>query len=113
MLFERRTPAQRVTTFVFDVVDGPVTARARGRGPDQSAFGANLDSLADVVSAGVALGAVILAYGEFRLAYLPFAIVIGQPPLRASAISTFPDLTMTPATTAAYRPTLPSLASWP
>ncbi len=66
-----------VAAFVFDVVDGPVAARAKGRGPDQSAFGANLDSLADMVSAGVALGVVILAYGEFRLGYLPFAIVMG------------------------------------
>lgn len=65
-----------VAAFVFDVVDGPVAARAKGRGPDQSAFGANLDSLADMVSAGVALGVVILAYGEFRFAYVPIAIVM-------------------------------------
>jgi CDP-diacylglycerol--serine O-phosphatidyltransferase len=65
-----------VAAFVFDVVDGPVAARAKNRGPDQSAFGANLDSLADMVSAGVALGVVILAYGEFRVAYVPVAIVM-------------------------------------
>jgi phosphatidylserine synthase len=65
-----------VAAFVFDVVDGPVAARAKGRDRDQSAFGANLDSLADMVSAGVALGVVILSYGHFRVAYLPFAVVI-------------------------------------
>lgn len=65
-----------VAAFVFDVVDGPVAARAKGRDRDQSAFGANLDSLADMVSAGVALGVVVLSYGHFRVAYLPFAVVI-------------------------------------
>jgi CDP-diacylglycerol--serine O-phosphatidyltransferase len=65
-----------VAAFVFDVVDGPVAARAKGRDRDQSAFGANLDSLADMVSAGVALGVVIMSYGHFRVAYLPVAIVI-------------------------------------
>jgi CDP-diacylglycerol--serine O-phosphatidyltransferase len=65
-----------VAAFIFDVIDGPVAARATGRGPDQSAFGANLDSLADMVSAGVALGVVILSYGHFRVAYLPFAVAI-------------------------------------
>ena len=65
-----------VAAFVFDVIDGPVAARAKGRGPDQRAFGANLDSLADMVSAGVALGVVILAYGEFRFAYVPVAVAV-------------------------------------
>jgi CDP-diacylglycerol--serine O-phosphatidyltransferase len=65
-----------VAAWVFDVVDGPVAARAKGRGRDQSAFGANLDSLADMVSAGVALGIVILAYGDFRLTYVPVAVVM-------------------------------------
>ncbi|MDX2381294.1 MAG: CDP-alcohol phosphatidyltransferase family protein [Acidimicrobiia bacterium] len=66
-----------VAAFVFDVVDGPVAARAKGRDRDQSAFGANLDSLADMVSAGVALGVVVLAYGHLQVAYLPVAIAIG------------------------------------
>ncbi len=65
-----------VAAFVFDVVDGPVAARLTGRGPDERAFGANLDSLADMVSAGVALGVVILAYGEFRVAYVAVALLM-------------------------------------
>jgi phosphatidylserine synthase len=65
-----------VAAFVFDVIDGPVAARAKGRDRDQSAFGANLDSLADMVSAGVALGVVILSYGHFRVEYLPVAVVV-------------------------------------
>jgi CDP-diacylglycerol--serine O-phosphatidyltransferase len=66
-----------VAAFVFDVVDGPVAKRSTTRTAEQGAFGANLDSLADVMSAGVALGVVILSYGHFRLAYVPVAVLLG------------------------------------
>jgi CDP-diacylglycerol--serine O-phosphatidyltransferase len=65
-----------VAAFVFDVIDGPVAARAKNRDPDQSAFGANLDSLADMVSAGVATGVVVLSYGEFGVVFLPVAFAL-------------------------------------
>lgn len=65
-----------VGAFVFDVVDGPVANRTPGRTDEQGAFGANLDSLADMASAGTALGVVILSYGHFRLAYVPVAILL-------------------------------------
>jgi CDP-diacylglycerol--serine O-phosphatidyltransferase len=65
-----------VGAFVFDVVDGPVAKRTPGRTTEQGAFGANLDSLADMVSAGVALGVVILSYGHFRIAYVPVAVLL-------------------------------------
>lgn len=62
--------------FIFDVIDGPVATRMSGRTAEQGAFGANLDSLADMVSAGVALGVVILSYGHFRGAYVPVAVLL-------------------------------------
>ncbi len=62
--------------FVLDVVDGPVAKRTPGRTGEQGAFGASLDSLADMVSAGVALGVVILSYGHFRIAYVPVAVLL-------------------------------------
>ena len=62
--------------FVLDVVDGPVARRTPGRTGEQGAFGANLDSLADMVSAGAALGVVILSYGHFRVAYMPVAVLL-------------------------------------
>ncbi len=65
-----------VVAFVADVVDGPVAKRTPGRTGEQGAFGANLDSLADMVSAGAALGVVILSYGHFRMAYLPVAVLL-------------------------------------
>jgi CDP-diacylglycerol--serine O-phosphatidyltransferase len=66
-----------VGAFVFDVIDGPVAKRTPGRTGEQGAFGANLDSLADMVSAGAALGVVILSYGHFRVAYVPVAMLLG------------------------------------
>ena len=66
-----------VLAFVFDVVDGPVAKRLHGRSADDRAFGANLDSLADMAAAGVALGVVLLAYGEFGAAYVPGAVALG------------------------------------
>jgi CDP-diacylglycerol--serine O-phosphatidyltransferase len=65
-----------VGAFVLDVVDGPVAKRTRGRTREQGAFGANLDSLADMASAGVALGVVILSYGHFRGEYVPVAVLL-------------------------------------
>ena len=65
-----------VGAFVFDVIDGPVAKRTPGRTGEQGAFGANLDSLADMVSAGVALGIVILSYGGFRIAYVPVVALL-------------------------------------
>ena len=65
-----------VGAFVFDVVDGLVAKQTPGRTVEQGAFGANLDSLADMVSAGVALGTVILSYGHFRIAYVPVAVLL-------------------------------------
>ncbi len=65
-----------VLAFIFDVIDGPVAKRLRGRTAYDRAFGANLDSLADMVAAGVALGVVLLAYGEFGAAYVPGAIAL-------------------------------------
>jgi CDP-diacylglycerol--serine O-phosphatidyltransferase len=65
-----------VGAFILDLVDGPMARRTPGRTGEQGAFGANLDSLADMVSAGAALGVVILSYGHFRVAYVPAAVLL-------------------------------------
>lgn len=65
-----------VGAFVLDVIDGPVAKRTPGRTDEEGAFGANLDSLADMVSAGVALGVVILSYGHFRAASVAVAVLL-------------------------------------
>ncbi|MDA1186177.1 MAG: CDP-alcohol phosphatidyltransferase family protein [Acidobacteria bacterium] len=61
----------------FDNIDGPVAKRTHGRTDDDRAFGANLDTVADMVTAGVALGVVLLSYGGFGVAYYPGALVLG------------------------------------
>lgn len=66
-----------VFAFLFDVVDGPVARMLKSRTVVDREFGANLDSLADVISAGVALSVVLLAFGEFRAIYLPGAFALG------------------------------------
>ncbi|MEO9140030.1 MAG: CDP-alcohol phosphatidyltransferase family protein [Jatrophihabitans sp.] len=65
-----------VGAFLFDLVDGPVAKRTAGRTPDQGAFGANLDSLADMVAAGVAMGVLICAYGHFEVAPVAVAVLL-------------------------------------
>jgi CDP-diacylglycerol--serine O-phosphatidyltransferase len=62
--------------FIFDGIDGPVAKRLTGRTSDDREIGANLDSLADVISAGVTLSVVFLAYGDFDAAYVPGALVL-------------------------------------
>ena len=72
-----------VAAFIFDVVDGPVAKRLSGRSADDRAIGANLDSLADVTSAGVTLAVVFLAYGDFEAAFVPGAfLLLGAATLR-------------------------------
>lgn len=71
-----------VGAFLFDVIDGPVAKRTRGRTAEQGAFGANLDSLADMVSAGAALGIVIMSYGHFRFIY----VLVAAPLAAATAM---------------------------
>ena len=74
-----------VLAFFFDGIDGPVAKRLSGRTADDRAFGANLDSLIDVVGAGATLAVVLLAYGEFEAAYVPGAFaLVGAAAFRLS-----------------------------
>jgi len=66
-----------VLAFFFDGIDGPVSKRIANRADADRAFGANLDSLVDMVGAGVTLAVVLLAYGEFSAAYVPGALALG------------------------------------
>lgn len=75
---------------IFDIIDGPVAKRTPGRTAAQGAFGANLDSLADMASAGAALGVVILAYGQFRAWYVVVAVLLAAATaLRLSYFNVF------------------------
>jgi len=74
--------------FFFDGIDGPVASRLSGRTDDDRAFGGNLDSLVDMAGAGVTLAVVLLAYGEFKFAFVPGAFALaGAAALRLSHFS--------------------------
>lgn len=65
-----------VLAFFFDGIDGPVAKRLRGRTDDDRSFGGNLDSLVDMLGAGVTLAVVLLAFGEFGFAFVPGAAAL-------------------------------------
>jgi CDP-diacylglycerol--serine O-phosphatidyltransferase len=74
-----------VAAFFFDGIDGLVAKRLSGRTGADHAFGANLDSLVDVVGAGATLAVLLLSYGEFGLAYVPGAFaLVGAAAFRLS-----------------------------
>ncbi len=60
----------------FDWFDGPIARRMPRRSDEERAFGAQLDSLVDLVSSGVCPAVVLLSYGQFSAWYLPGAILL-------------------------------------
>ena len=61
---------------VFDWGDGIIARQMKGRTDEQRAFGAQLDSLIDMVSFGVLPAVLLLSYGEFSPWFLFGAFVI-------------------------------------
>jgi len=60
----------------FDWSDGNIARRMKGRTDEQKMFGAQMDSLIDIVSFGVCPAVVLLSYGDFSLWFLPGAFMI-------------------------------------
>lgn len=60
----------------FDWFDGPVAKLMQGRSNDFMAFGAQLDSLADLVSAGVAPAFILLSVGSYQPIFLVGALYL-------------------------------------
>lgn len=60
----------------FDWSDGIIARRLHGRNDKQREFGAQLDSLIDIVSFGICPAIVLLSYGDFSPWFLPGAFVI-------------------------------------
>ena len=61
---------------VFDWSDGLIARRMKRRTADQGAFGAQLDSLIDLVSFSVAPALLLLSVGDFSPWFVPGAFVI-------------------------------------
>jgi CDP-diacylglycerol--serine O-phosphatidyltransferase len=60
----------------FDWFDGPVAKLIKARNKDFRAFGAQLDSLADLVSSGVAPAFILLTVGSYQPVFLPGALFL-------------------------------------
>ena len=60
----------------FDWSDGIIARRMQGRTDDQRSFGAQLDSLIDIVSFGICPAVILLSLGHFSPWYIPGAFII-------------------------------------
>jgi CDP-diacylglycerol--serine O-phosphatidyltransferase len=67
---------------LFDWYDGIIARNMKGRTKVQGDFGAEFDSMIDIVSFGVFPAIVLLSYGDYNIWFLPGAFVI----IAASAI---------------------------
>ncbi len=75
---------------LFDWSDGIIARQMKGRTEEQRSFGAQLDSLIDLVSFGVGPAVVLLSYGHFSPLFLPGAfIIIAAISIRLSYFNVF------------------------
>jgi phosphatidylserine synthase len=61
---------------LFDWGDGIIARKIKGRTDEQKEYGAQLDSLIDMVSFGICPAVFLLSYGNFSAWFLPGAFVI-------------------------------------
>jgi CDP-diacylglycerol--serine O-phosphatidyltransferase len=61
---------------LFDWYDGIIARKLKGRTKTQSDFGAQLDSMIDIVSFGVFPAVLLLSYGNYNIWFLLGAFVI-------------------------------------
>lgn len=61
---------------LFDWYDGIIARRMKGRTKVQGEFGAQLDSMIDIVSFGILPAIVLLSYSGYNIWFLPGAFVI-------------------------------------
>ncbi len=61
---------------LFDWYDGIIARKLKGRTKIQGVFGAQLDSMIDIVSFGVLPALILLSYGNYNVWFIPGAFVI-------------------------------------
>ena len=61
---------------LFDWFDGIIARKMKGRTKVQGEFGAQLDSMIDIVSFGILPAILLLSYGNFKIWFLPGAFII-------------------------------------
>ncbi len=75
---------------VFDWADGIIARKMTGRTNNHRAFGAQLDSLIDIVSFGVFPAVFLLSYGRFNPWFLPGAfLIVAVSAIRLSYFNVF------------------------
>lgn len=61
---------------LFDWYDGIIARKLKGRAKIQGVFGAQLDSMIDIVSFGILPAIILLSYGNYNVWFIPGAFVI-------------------------------------
>ncbi len=61
---------------LFDWFDGIIARKLKGRTQVQGEFGAQLDSMIDIVSFGILPAIILLSYGNYNIWFLPGAFII-------------------------------------
>jgi CDP-diacylglycerol--serine O-phosphatidyltransferase len=61
---------------LFDWYDGIIARKLKGRTRIQAVFGAQLDSMIDIVSFGILPAIILLSYGNYNVWFIPGAFVI-------------------------------------
>lgn len=75
---------------LFDWGDGIIARKIAGRTDEQKNFGAQLDSLIDMVSFGICPAVFLLSYGGFSALFLPGAfIIVATSAIRLSYFNIF------------------------
>ena len=75
---------------LFDWYDGIIARKMKGRTKVQGEFGAQLDSMIDIVSFGILPAIILLSYGNFNIWFLPGAfIIIASSAIRLSYFNVY------------------------
>lgn len=61
---------------LFDWYDGIIARKMKGRTKEQGVFGAQLDSMIDIVSFGVLPAILLLSYGNYSFWFIPGTFII-------------------------------------
>ena len=75
---------------LFDWYDGIIARKMRGRTKIQGVFGAQLDSMIDIVSFGILPAIILLSYGNYNVWFIPGAfVIIATSAIRLSYFSVY------------------------
>jgi len=75
---------------LFDWYDGIIARKLKGRTKIQGVFGAQLDSMIDIVSFGILPAIILLSYGNYSVWFIPgFFVIIATSAIRLSYFNVY------------------------